>query len=368
MHYLQKTAMALLLLILSGCAGQETFSARVLWPTPPARPYMELKNVFYSEDQFPKTGMQVFLEGLTGKGELATFSRPFGVAGDNQGIVYISDPWEKNIRVYDFNRRSVEYYSKDNMGTPYGLAVDQKGQLYVVDPAIPGVRIYSANRQPLRVIGSAEELTRPIYIALNERLGRLYLSDSEAGKVVVYSLAGEYLFTFAKQGGAEGELGGPRGIAIDKQDRVFVADGINTHISVFDAEGAFLYRFGVRGDQHSQFEQPRGLAFDSDGNLYIADARKGALLTYKPDGTFLLYTGAGKPTNEAFGFSMPTSLWIDASDQIFVTDTLLKRFSLWQYVSDAYLAAHPITPADQSEIEALLKKAQEEGKQATPSR
>lgn len=355
-YYLQKTAIALLLLILAGCAGHESLPVRILWPTPPARPYMELKNVFYSQDQFPKTGMQIFFEGLTGKGHLSTFQRPFGVAGDNQGIVYISDPWEKNIRVYDFNRRTVEYYSKDNMGDPYGLAVDQKGQLYVVDPGLPGVRIYSAGRQPLRVIGSAEELTRPIYVTLNERLGRLYLSDGEGGKVVVYSLSGDYLFSFGKRGGGEGEFGGPRGIAIDQQDRVFVADGINTNISVFDADGTFLYRFGVRGDRAGQFEQPRGLAFDSAGNLYVADARKGALQTYRPDGTFLLYTGAGKVSHEAFGFAVPTSLWIDASDQIFVTDTLLKRVSLWQYVSDAYLAAHPVTPADLAEIEAVQQK------------
>lgn len=346
----------LVLLLLAGCTSPPPFPTRVLWPPPPARPYMELKNVFYSQDQLPKSGIQVFFEGIVGTGELATFKRPFGVAGNNQGVVYISDPGDANIRVYDFNKNTVEYYSEKSIGNPYGLAVDQQGQLYVVDPTLPGVLVYSAERKPLRTIGSKAELIRPVYIALDEGRNRLYLGDSHAHKVVVYNLAGEYLFSFGTPGDAVGAFQSVYGIAIDRAGQIYVADGLGATIQVFAMDGTYLRNFGTRGDDISQLEQPRGLAFDSDGNLHVCDSRKGTILTFSPEGTFLLFTGMGRATSVAAGFGVPTSIWIDKNDQLFITDTLLARFSLWQYINAAYLAAHPVSDADQRAIQALQEK------------
>lgn len=346
----------LVLLLLAGCTSPPPFPTRVLWPPPPARPYMELKNVYYSQDQLPKSGVQVFIQGIVGTGELATFKRPFGVAGDNQGVVYISDPGDSNIRVYDFNKNTVEYYSDKSIGNPYGLAVDQQGQLYVVDPTLPGVLVFGADRKPLRTIGSKAELTRPVYIALDEGRNRLYLSDSQAHKVVVYNLDGEYLFSFGKAGDEEGAFQSVYGLAIDRAGQIYVVDGLGAAVLVFAMDGTYLRRFGERGDDVSQLEQPRGLAFDSEGHIYICDARKGTVLTYSPEGTFLLATGMGRATHIAAGFGVPTSIWIDKNDQIFITDTLLARLSHWQYVSDAYLAAHPVSDEEQRAIQALQEK------------
>lgn len=358
----QYLLLAVLAAALAGCAAPK--DARILWPPPPAEPRMEFIGVFYSQDEFPKTGFQRFVEGLAGKPELARFRSPFGIVSDGKGKVYVSDPGDLNIRIYDFNQRQVHYLSERPLGKPYGLALDGAGNLYVADTQSDTVLVYGPDGRPLRAIGSAETLQRPVFLALNERLGRLYVSDAAGHKVEVFALAdGRHLFTIGGGvGGGEGELLGPQGLAIDGEDRLFVAEGHNARVQVFDADGRFLYTFGARGDQPSQFEQPRDLAFDSAGNLHVVDARKGALLTFTADGRPLLYTGTGGQTHLALGFGIPTSIHIDATDRIYVADLLTRRFAVWQYLSEDYLRRHPVTPEETEAIRHMVDEA-EKGEQ-----
>jgi hypothetical protein len=111
---------------------------------------------------------------------------------------------------------------------------------------------------------------------------------------------------------------------------------------VFDADGKFLYTFGERADRISGFEGPKDLAFDSEGNLHILDVRKSALLSYSPDGKLLLFTGGERAMNSPVGFAMPASIWIGKDDRLYITDSFNMRFSVWQYLSEAYLREHPL--------------------------
>lgn len=327
-------------LFLAACsAAPPKEVTRFLWPPPPDTPRLEFLKNYYTADDLPKTDAQKAMETVVGKPPLRYFERPFGIASDGKGKVYISDPLRRNVSIFDFvqNKSSDLLSNVGLLEGPFGLAVDSAGRLFVADNLKQKVVVFSPAGEPLFVFGDEKLFDKPTNLAINERLGRIYVSDSVGNRVVVFDLNGNYLFSFGKTGTGEGELYGAMGIAIARDNTVYVAEQLNTRISAFDADGKFLRYFGKRGSLEVNFEGPRGVAIDSDGNLHIVDVRKGALIIYRPDGKLLLYVG-GKPSAKELNFRFPTSIWIDGDDRVYIADGLNKRFGIWQYISEAALA------------------------------
>lgn len=353
----QKVALFLVLLALvalSGCsAKKQAVPMKVYWPPPPAEPKMEWITSYSSEDNFPKTGRQVAVEKFLGKKTLNYLQKPMGIAADSRGLVYVADMDVKNIRIIDFvNHEMSLYLDKAPIGLPVGLAIDRHDNLYVADVQGKQILVYDTRRAPLRTLGVGE-LEKPTFIALDEGRGRLYVSDVVKSEVVVFDLAsGRKLFSFGGKGGGAGQMFGPQGVAVDKQGRVFVAEQFNARIQVFDAEGKHLYMFGNRGDKTFQFEGPRGLAFDSQGNLFVAEARKAAVLIFQPDGTPLTSLGGSRSTHQ-LAFTLPTAVFIDSRDRVYISDGMNRRVTIWQMLTPAYVAEHPL---DQDALQKIEEK------------
>jgi DNA-binding beta-propeller fold protein YncE len=359
----QRRLLSLLLLLflvtlLAGCAPPPR--QRVLWPVYPATPRIEWLGTYSSQDDFPKTGWQLFGEGILGKPELQFFKSPYGIVSDSQGKIYVADSLESNLLVYDLAAQTVEYYSEEPIfSRPAGLAIDAADNLYVVDSDVAAVLVFDKKRRPLRTIGAAKELQAPAYIAIDAPRARIYVSDPKANKIVVYDRFGKKAGEIGAQRGSASSgyvFSSPQGLAIDKAGNLYVAELLGARISVFDPQGNYLRSFGERGDAVHQFEAPKDLAFDSDGNLWVADARRAQIYTYSPAGVLLLATGTATPTSDPLGFSTPTAIFIAADDRIFVTDRLNRRFSAWRYFSERYLAEHPFTAEEQAYIREIGRK------------
>lgn len=344
--------------VLSGCSSKQSPRAKVYWPPPPSEPKMEWITTYSSEDNFPKSERQLMAEKLVGKQEFNYFAKPSGVASMGDGVVYVSDLDAGEIRVINFNSKtSTTYSEKAPLALPAGLAMDRNGSLFVADTYLKHVLQFNPQREAVRVFGDGE-LERPTYIALDEARGRLYVSDVIKNEVLVFDLAtGKKLFSFGGRGSAPGQLYVPQGIAIDKEGRIFVAEQLNTRVQVFDTEGRHVSMFGKRGDKIFNFEGPRGLAFDSQGNLFVAEARKSALLVFRPDGTPLTYLG-GTTSTHLLGFTMPTTVYIDPTDRIYIGDGMNRRITIWQMLTPAYIADHPLDTEALRRIERKVKTLQ----------
>lgn len=351
-------------LLLAGCAAPKA-KERFIWPPPPNEPRLEFIQNYYSQNSFSKTGAEKALEVVAGQPPAIPFRSVTGIASDGKGLVYVADRVAENVLVYDFNSREVSVLSDSPLGALYGMAVDAAGRLFVVDQKTDSVLVFSAEHKPLYAVGGPELLKSPMYVAINDRLGRLYVSDVKGHKIEVFDLAGTHLFTFGESGSGEGQFFGPGGLAIDAQDRVFICDTFNARIQVFDADGKFLHAFGQRGDSWQHFEAPKDIAIDSAGNLYVLDSRKAAMFNYAADGKLLLATG-GKPTADEFGFMLPFCIWIDATDRIYVGDLLARRFGVWQYLNEEYLARHPVDPEYIKELEERTRQLMEGTKGKAP--
>jgi len=325
------------LVMLCGCAKPPT--PRVFWPPPPAQPRVEFIGAYRGEADLEKNDLKMMVLGAGGR----RLNQPAYVCSDGEGLVYISETVVGRITLVDLNTGKLTSFAEGSVGQPRGLALDARGRLFVADQRSRQILVFTKEGQPLFHIGGPEDFVRPYDIAINEGLQRLYVTDDEGHKVVIFDLEGNLVGSFGERGYEEGKFNRPTGVAVDGDNRVFVADHRNARIEVFDAEGTFLYAFGTRGAQYTNFEAPKGLAFDSEGNLWITDFRKGLLFTYSPEGRMLLFTGTkGEAKGSPFGFNSPQGLFIDAHDRIYVVDYLYQRLSIWQYLSADYLEKHPI--------------------------
>ena len=106
--------------------------------------------------------------------------------------------------------------------------------------------------------------------------GRVYVTDSNNGRLLVFDAAGTVVAKIGRGGGA-GNLGLPRGIVVDGAGRVFVVDTSSQGVSVYRslAEGDLapehLGFFGGHGIADGEFAFPMGIAVDGHGRIYIAD-------------------------------------------------------------------------------------------------
>lgn len=342
--------------VLAGCTTKENLP-RIVWPPPPDQPRLEYVGKYSSEADFEKSKSAQFFASVSGSQGEATFQTPFGIATNNKGIVYISDIHLKNVRVYDFNQKSVNFLTKETqMVAPFGLAVDSQGNIYIADGGQGKIFIYGPEHNLRSSISVPEELTKPAYLALNEDLGRLYVSDGLKNKIVVFNLSGEFLFSFGGVGDGPGKFFAPQGLAFGPDGNLYIADSMNARVQVLTPAGEFVRMFGERGDQVGQFENPRDVAFDSDGNLYVVEGRRSELSIFTAEGKLLLMIGAGQASSSIFGFASPRSVAIDDNDRIYIAEASNKRFSVWQYMSTAWLAKKPYTDVDRKFLLDYLEK------------
>ena len=75
--------------------------------------------------------------------------------------------------------------------------------------------------------------------------------------------------------------------------------------------------------------RPKGIGRDSEGHLYVVEGLSGMVQVFDRQGRLLYYFGQ---KGSGFGeFQLPTGLFIDRSDRVFVVDSYNRRVQVFQY-------------------------------------
>ena len=180
-------------------------------------------------------------------------------------------------------------------------------------------------------------------------------------QVFKFSPDGKLLLTIGKAGvpgSGPGEFNRPSDVLVAPDGSVFVADGhggaSNARIVKFTGEGKFIKAWGRKGSAPGEFDTPHSLAMDSQGRVFVADLRNFRVQIFDQEGRFLA---------EWKQFGMPGGLYIDASDTLYVADSLsgpeahpgwirgirigsAKDGKVTAFIPDATPTAMPITAAE----------------------
>lgn len=349
----------LLLLVASGCAPTQP-KLRALWPMPPDEPRYEFLASYASQDDFPKTQAQVSSEAVFGKPQLDPFLMPFDLVVNSRGLIYISDQYLRNVRVYDLKAMTNHLLLEDAnfFAQPNGVAIDKNDQVYIADAAAGCIQVISPDHVPVRTIRHPE-LVKPIYLVVDPGKELLYVSDASKNRIAVFTLQGELVKIIG-----EGKLYSPQGVAVTADGRLLVAEPLMARVSIFATDGNLLETYGERGDLPGQFDSPKDIAVGPDGRIYILDARKPGVITLDNDMQALLSIVTERSSTSPLALDSPAGIFVGDEGQLLIADRLKRRFSIWQQLTPAYLAVHPITEADLAAIKKLqedqaLKRAQE---------
>ena len=100
--------------------------------------------------------------------------------------------------------------------------------------------------------------------------GNLYVTDWDNSVIRVFSIDGDFLFSFGCDENGVKKLSSPHGVCVAGQ-YVYVTDVDHDNVLVFSTEGAYVTSFGHHGSEEGCFINPRGLCVDRDGFVYVAD-------------------------------------------------------------------------------------------------
>ncbi len=198
------------------------------------------------------------------------------------GDVYVSDRLSGQVYVYSPDgvyRRTLDPGTDvTNAGwIPLGLGFGKDGTLYVTNLAAPvTVEVFGPDGKHRQTITPAKDpfnFPNGVWADANNNV---YVDDSNNGRLRVFAADGRELGGIPR-GAREGDLGLPRGIAIDDSNRVFVVDtsahGVNVYktLGTDERKPAYVGRFGVQGTTDGAFEFPNGISVDARGRVYVTD-------------------------------------------------------------------------------------------------
>ncbi len=120
-------------------------------------------------------------------------------------------------------------------------------------------------------------------------------------------------------GDGPNQFSSPSDVVVGRNGDIFVADGhaegTNERIMKFDKDGKFIKAWGKPGNGAcgaGEFSSLHALAIDSRGRLFIGDRDNNRIQLYDQDGNYL---------DCWYQFSRPSGIFIDADDNLFVTDS-----------------------------------------------
>jgi len=255
--------------------------------------------------------------------------RPVSVAVAPDGRILVTDSTTPLAKAFlprggDVTLLPAPRGSEEPASAPFGIAVDESGDVYVSDPTRREVLVYrSGDLRPSPFAGP--EWGERVPGALFARAGRLYAADIRNHQIVVIDIAREQRAAVIGTGQGSGptELRYPNGVWVDHEGVVYVSDTNNDRIQRFNPDGSALSPW------HGSFKNPRGLAGDSHGRIFVANTLAHEILLI--DHTGEVVSRISRAGTLDLGF--PTGLAV-VGNRLFVTDRDAQGVFEWRFTDE----------------------------------
>ncbi len=184
-----------------------------------------------------------------------------------------------------------------------------KGRMLTVTAAGQFARTFESNR------GGKTSLLRAV--AMTTHQGLVYIAAPLFGNVVGLEPSGRVDHVIDTRVPAGTRPFHPAGVAVDERENIWLSDSSNNRVVSVNQAGSFLASIGD-GD----LDTPGGLTIDATGNLWVVDTGHREVKKYAPTGDLLTAIGAGQ-------LKKPEAVAIDESGTIFVSDAGLRAVAVF---------------------------------------
>lgn len=293
-----------------------------------------------------------YLYSISGPPGANALTRPVGVAVTEDDLVFATDTEAGVVRVYTTEGRYRSTIS-DQLEAPAHVAVGPDGNIYVSDRRVRAILVFTPQGQFVRKIAPSKpdsDTWSPLAMTWDGD-GNLYATDvgqTNGHRVIVFRPDGTELRRFGKTARANqisdfpGDFYFPNGIVVAKDGRLFVGDSNNRRIQVFAADGTFDYLIRTSGI-------PRGLVIDKQDRLYAIDALAHSADVYTLKGERIVsFGGQGVGPGE---FRYANDVALDTVGHIYISDRENHQIQVWAWPEDEIVV--PGAPQTRSQWAAL---------------
>jgi DNA-binding beta-propeller fold protein YncE len=255
--------------------------------------------------------------------------KPFGVVAIQPDDFWILDQGAGTI-VHADNGRGTMLRSMHRVIPDFpslvGICAEPGGDLFCSDSKLN--QVFRVGEDKTRLFSDRNTLRQPTGMAYHPGTGELWVAETGAHRIAVFTLSGVLVKRIGMRGKGPGQFNYPTFLWIDREGRIYVVDSMNFRIQLLDNEGNYISSFGRHGDGSGDLARPKGVATDSYGNIYVTDALFHVVQIFNADGEFLdSFGGQGQGQGE---FWMPAGIYIDQSDHIFVADSYNSRIQVFK--------------------------------------
>jgi len=309
-----------LICLFSGCAqthiSQQTMQP-VFYPALPSRPRLQFLTSFSGPESFETSSTNVFEKFVLGEPEKKEgIIRPYGMALYD-GKLYVCDTGVRMVEVLDLKNRTFSYLTTDKRLTnPINIYITNDGTKYISDPTAGAVFVFD-NKNILTAILGKELDIAPIDIAVRDR--RCYISDFKSNQVVVFDIpADKEIMRIGSKNTAQpqsmndlpaGQIALISDLTLDDQGNIYVTDKAAGRITKFDGSGKVLAVIGRLGSNVDEFIRPKGIAVDRENRIWVVDSAPEVTKIYDEKARLLLYFGL--PGNEPGNMNLPVKVCLD---------------------------------------------------------
>lgn len=286
-----------------------------------------------------KKAQPVFSQMIYGGFGEDSLNKPMDVAVVNQ-FIYVTDTNNKRVQVFDLGGTPIFKFGKEGEGQgqfkfPYGITGDKDGQIYVSDLYNGSISVFDNKGKFIKYFGEKDPKEKIIDSPGSIRIigDKLYEADIHKGKVLVFDMTGKLIKEIGEPGQKNGQFRAPNAMTVDKDGNIYVVDTGNQKVQVFDKEGKFVkvINGNPNGEGTSAFVNPRGIGIDSRGILYVVSNLTHYILgfdTTDPTGKTLFTFGGNGESNTQF--ALPNGLYVDENDNVYITDTTNQRVAVYK--------------------------------------
>jgi len=286
-------ASCLMLGLVAGCVTKKAApTTYTFFPPSPDEPRIQFLTTFNSDADLGRG--RTFADFITGEEKpVDPLTKPYGLA-IYDGQIFVCDTVGANIVVFDMKKHRAVYFTpqgEGKMALPINITIDHDGTRYIADTGRQQVLIFDAGGNYLAAMGKKDEM-KPSDVAIST--DRLYITDLLNHCVRVFNKSDRrFLFTIPADPKAKaGRLLSPTNLTVDeKGGRLLVSDTGGNCVYVYDLDGKPLHTIGHAGVAPGMFARPKGVAVDHQGIAYVVDAATQVVQLFDTQGRLLLYFG-----------------------------------------------------------------------------
>ncbi len=265
----------------------------------------------------------VFEKEIKGSVLGEVLSKPYGLAMNFQGDIFVTDAGNNRILKFDSTLHPLKQFggfgSDDgHLNFPTYLTFDNGLNLMVSDEK--NQRVVRFNSRLLyvdQILFNDEDdplkFGYPSGISFTN-YGETWIADRDNNQIAIFNNIGKYSHSLGQFGYSGGQLSSPEKIVRDRNSDFLVCDAGNRRIVRYDEYANYISEYAL-----DLFEYPQALVVH-DNKIFVLDSYSGSIFCLQNNGQFIGEIGA-KLLGDKTTLLNPSDLLFISKDKILISDT-----------------------------------------------